>query len=446
MQTTYKRLLQDDILPSKMPDVRLLRSYLQAGCPSGDPICLSFGETWTQAPAELTQEINRPAQESHGYQLSMYGLPELRSVLKRYIIEDHQVPASAVEAQRLEVAVTWSGTRGSMFDLGRYLLARPPAGDTRAPVVLSTGPSWDYTGVYQPLGFGFRYLSLRPQNGFRPDAAELDGLVTELERSPRERLALTIINAQHNPTAVNWDPDFIRAAIRRTWAAGGTVLLDDAYYRVHVPDCTPTSSLRILLEELEHTPEARHRWLMVRSLGKQFHANGWGLGALVGAPDTVDIMVNELRVAHQLMYGGILQEAMARFLASPKSGRFLREQQLAWRDKRACAVRTLESGLCYPSERIHPGTCTSYMLFAVPEVYTGLPLGVQAFRDDVFRATGVLLAPAWPWPWETQVPFPIPYVRMFLGPAEDLIQTALERMVAAGFRYDMRKRLDTRAA
>lgn len=432
----FAALVADDILPSRMPDVGLLRSYLEQGCQHGDPLCLSFGETWNQVPAGLLAHLRERPLHAHGYQLSMYGLPALRRVARDYVQDTHELAGVAEAGRDYEVAATWTGTRGAMFDFGRYLLDELGS-DGRTPIVVAAGPSWDYEGVFHTLGYQVRYLHLRAETGFRPLVAELQDVIDRVDSTPQERLAMVVVNAQHNPTAVNWRPEFVAAAVDMAHRRGAGLLVDDAYFGVHDPEIEPTSALRVLLSRLPAAPpNARRRWLAVRSLGKQFHCNGWGLGLMTAEPSTLDLLVNRYRLHSSLMYGGIYQHAMAGWLADPDSAKFLAEQNADYAAKRRLVDRLLHAGLGYPAGAVHAGQCSSYLLFALPAAYAALPDGTARFRDDAFTRTGVLFAPAWPWPYAPTAA-PLPYLRMYIGPSQDILVEALDRMHRAGIHYDM---------
>ncbi len=430
---TIEQLLRDEVLPNHLPDVAWLLTYLDNDCPHGDPIILSLGETWSQAPAQLTHLLSRSSQFVHGYQLSMYGLPAFRRVLRDYMIRSQHLPLHTP----FEVAATWSGTRSMMFDYGRLLRAQQT--DRRTPVVLVSAPGWDYAGVFEPLGFKMCYLKLRPEAGFYPSVDEYVGLVESIEQDPGQYLALVVINAQHNPTGVNWDQQLVQQLIRTAIHAGAAILLDDAYYAVHSPRIQPTSALKMLLQELADVADsqAQQRWLAVRSLGKQFHCNGWALGAVASHPATLDRLVNEFRVQHQYNYLGVLQQAMARWLSDPASDAFLHTVRESYEQKRALLDVLFQTRLNYPRQAYHLGECTSYLLFAIPEVYTRQPDGVRQYLHDCFIHTGVLFSDPWLLPRVGDTLGGVNYVRMYLGPDLEVLEAAVERMARAGLTYDM---------
>ncbi|WP_394835732.1 aminotransferase class I/II-fold pyridoxal phosphate-dependent enzyme [Pendulispora rubella] len=438
-QETLESLLEDDVLTSRMPDVGLLTRYWRDGCPHGEPICMSFGETWTQVAPGLVTRVTSEPRHVHGYQLSMYGLPALRRAVRDYLIDDHGLDSVAEAGRDFEVAVTWSGTRSAMSDFGRLLLDRGGFWP-RTPVVVAAGPSWDYEGVLAPLGYRVHYHALRPERGFRPSLDDVHALLGRIEANPEEQLALIVINAQHNPTAVNWDPDFVSSLIRIAMDRKAAILVDDAYFAVHDEGVPATSALQLLLRELtgRRDPDARTRWLAVRSLGKQFHCNGWGLGAMAADPAILDLLVNRYRLHHSLMYGGVHQHAMADWLRAPESGQFLRNQQRLYTEKRRFIGEFMKTRLHYPEGAVHLGEATSYIMFAAPKEYASIPEGLDRFKADCFRDTGVLFAPAWPWPYDAHAAHHLPYLRMFIGADFDAIRVALRRLADAGFYYDAR--------
>jgi N-succinyldiaminopimelate aminotransferase len=434
-------ILTDHIVSPKRPwrkeprDTQRLWTYLEQDRPHGEPIILNLGETWSKAPYGLTERLATVPHYTHGYQLSMYGLPKLHQTVRDYVVRTHHL--GDVPETAFEVAVTWSGTRSIMYDYGRFLLQQWT--HQAAPVVIATSPGWDYTGVFEPLGYRMRYLQLRPDENFYPNWSAFLALMEHIGQRPDERPALIIVNSQHNPTGMNWSPEFVRDMLQYAQANQVAVLIDDAYYGVHAPNITPTSALQILLAQLATSdgPEMSNRWLAVRSLGKQFHTNGWGLGVFTADPTTV-AAVNDLRGQHVYPYNAMLQYALAEWLVDPACDQFLREEAICYEQKRARISEYLISHLGYPASAIHPGECTSYMIFAVPQVYAQHERGVQQFIDDCFFNTGVLVSSTWATMFVgAQPPVPLDYVRIFIGLDLNDLEVAFERIYNAGFSYTM---------
>ena len=145
MDDTLRTLLFDTISPNRLEEVAYLQSYISDGCPHGEPLFLSLGETWEHTPKSLTQRLSNTPAYTHGYQLSMYGLPELRKVLNDYLASDHHLPTSAKPDEDFRIATSWTGTRNAMYDYGRLLQEQYfETGPTR---IITTAPGWDYPGV-----------------------------------------------------------------------------------------------------------------------------------------------------------------------------------------------------------------------------------------------------------------------------------------------------------
>jgi N-succinyldiaminopimelate aminotransferase len=302
-------------LPNPYDDVSILRRYQQAGGDLAEVIYLSLGETWSRAAPGLREALaaDLPA-HCHGYSLSPYGFPALHSILRTYITDTHHLEAVAALGRDYEVAVSQNSTRNAMFHFGRLLREDSRATAGRKAVVIASTPGWDYAGVYTALGFEMRTFDVDSRTHYQPDHQEVDDLLRRARRDT-DGPVLLAINAQHNPTGANWDPHRVRAMIRSALATRTGMLVDDAYYAVHNPDVIPTNTLRILLEELNSLPRGQHpRWLAVRSLGKQFHCNGWGIGALTAAPDTVGRLVVRLQPQYTYVSAVPLQAAMAAWL------------------------------------------------------------------------------------------------------------------------------------
>lgn len=404
---------------------------------------MSFGETWDRIPPGLADCLDHVPRSTHGYQLSLHGLPRLRTALAAHLTAAHRLPGFAERGREWEVAVSWTGTRAAMFDFGRLVRDRR-APSERRPVALVAGPAWDYAGVFTPLGYELRYLPLRFDRGFVPDPDELDGMAREIARDPAAELALVVVNAQHNPTAVNWGTGFVDALLATAEAAGAAVLIDDAYLNVHDDPVTPTSALRVLLDRRgpvtgNSAGAAGAPWLAVQSMGKQFGCNGWGIGAVTGSPEILDALVNGYRLHHSLMSSGMLQHAMADWLESVASTQFLARQRTLLTEIRATAEEQFVKRLGYPASAVHTGECTPYLVVRVPPGHARDEESAREFRTLCFERTGVLTAPVWPWP--TPAPEGAghgPLLRLYLGSGTEGVTEAVRRMSAADLTWTAR--------
>jgi aspartate/methionine/tyrosine aminotransferase len=422
--------LVDDV-PPQVADGTWLLEYLNRGCPAGPPIMLSLGEPWTGPSPELLEAVARAPAHSHGYQLSAHGLPRLRRALMTYLARSYGLGDRDLE--RMRIAVSWGGTRNTMFDFGRLL--RRLDDDPRTPVVLAPAPGWDYAGIFEPLGFETRFFTLPHSNRFRPGLADLVRPVSELRDSTALRLAVVIVNAQHNPTGVDWGEPFVSSLLSLAFEFQAALLLDDAHYSLHEPRGRPTSAVRLLCRRLRAAP-AGAPWLATRSLGKEFDCNGWAIGAMLGEPRLVDALVQEVAQEHQYNCGGALQWALAEWLEKGPVDAHLARRRGELAEKRRAAREALLEMLDYPPGLVDGDGGGPFLLFPVPRSYAGLEDGVTLFRRSCFERTGVLFSDAWPLARVAPQHGSLPYVRMYLGGSKEAIVVALARMRDAGFVYD----------
>jgi aspartate/methionine/tyrosine aminotransferase len=413
-----RAMLADTVPPNHLPDVAWLQQYLAAGAPAGEPVILSLGETWEHTPEPLLDALRGVPSSTHGYQISMYGLPLLRTVLKDYVADTQQLPRSP----DWELAVSWTGTRSAMRDFAIHVASeRARAG--RAPgSVLAVAPAWDYAGFTEPLGFATAYIpfdpaagSLSPQDIRRAAAALGPG-----------ELSMVVVNAQHNPTGANWSPDVVATMVEVALERGAAILVDDAYYGLCPPDEPVTSAMRILLGHLERHPTPVP-WLGVRSLGKQFHCNGWALGAVTAAPALLDTLVNDIRPRHTFNYAVHLQWAMAQWLMqSAAVDDYLAKERVATASRRAAVLDRLPQDA---RRRTIAGPAAPYVLFPVPG-----QLKVGDYLRSAALDCGVVLSDAWPLArtGDTGEDRDTGYARLYLGPDLPVLMAAVDRLEAAG--------------
>ncbi|WP_018653734.1 aminotransferase class I/II-fold pyridoxal phosphate-dependent enzyme [Actinomadura flavalba] len=427
-------------LPNPLDDARLIDRYRRRG---GDPrrlIYLSLGESWTGTAPGLVAALARGLPHaSHGYTLSPYGSPALRRVLRDYIADTHGLPSHPAPGADYDVAVSQSGTRAAMFDFGR-LLAPDGARGRYAGTVLAPAPGWDYAGIYAPLGYRVRFYDLDPGAGYQP---RVEQIVTALSRAEPGIPLMLVLNAQHNPTAANWEPDIVRALVRAALDHGAALLVDDAYYAVHDPGVRPTNTLGILLDEAAgHRRGSDFSWLAARTLGKQFRCNGWGIGAVTAHPRTLAALA-DLRHHHSFGAGLPLQAAMAAWLHDRGCEQYLRDMRHRNAQARRHVIARLAADLRFPASAYHAGECTSYLRFRVPPQHLDAAGSADGFRERCLDRAGVLLGrgsmtappPAGRASDDPRVPATA-YVRLFFGLPGALLDEALDRMAEADLGWD----------
>ncbi|WNV85804.1 pyridoxal phosphate-dependent aminotransferase [Umezawaea sp. Da 62-37] len=404
-------LLTDSVAPNRLRDVGWLREYLAAGSPAGDPIVLSLGEPWGGVPDGLLAALRDVPGHAHGYQMSMYGLPRLRRSLRDYVARTQGLPSDG----RWELAVGWTGTRSAMCDFARHLAG---AGHRPGGTVLVLGPSWDYAGVFAPYGYRVEHLDCLGADGFAVDEAA----IRAWRPADGGDVAVVVVNAQHNPSGHDLAPGVCRALLELALDASAAILVDDAYFGVS--DASPPTSASALLHELLGEADPPAPWLAVRSLGKQFHCNGWALGAVLAEPAFLDEFVNVTRTHHTYNHGVLLQWAMADWLADTGGVEaFLRAEREACRAKREYVVGRLRAA-GVPDRRIVTGPAAPYLSFPVPE-------GDHGHARRCVLEAGVVLSEMWPLARVAERD-DSGYLRLFLGPERAVLAEALDRLDGAG--------------
>ncbi|AXK35658.1 aminotransferase class I/II-fold pyridoxal phosphate-dependent enzyme [Streptomyces armeniacus] len=177
-------------------------------------------------------------------------------------------------------------------------------------------------------------------------------------------------------------------------------------------------------------PQRRPRWLAVRSLGRQFGCNGWGIGAVTGAPDTLEALFGRLLPQHTYATAVPLQAAMAAWLRDEASAAHLAAQRARYAAARAEAVRRLREELRCPDDAYVAGSCAAYLLLRVPPWYAAAGHPDGDYRRHCLLPAGVLLGEGHMSTPGLAPRDPHGHVRLYLGPGEEAVGGALGRLAA----------------
>jgi aspartate/methionine/tyrosine aminotransferase len=307
-------------------------------------------------------------------------------------------------------------------------------GDRRFPVALCAAPSWDYAGPLTAAGYHMRYYPTGPANGWLPRAEDIHAAVADIASNRHARLGLVVINAQHNPTGRSLPQGTLDTLFEVALAHGAGILLDDPYYEVRTLDATPVAAPAALLRYLDMvhaSARARRRWCAVRSLGKQFAANGFAVGTLTSQPDLLPRMLDRA-FARRFPANAHHEWAIAEFLSDRNvCDGYLAEQRASLTRKRTLLAATLTSQ-GWPGHLVTVGEVSPYMLVPVPPAWA--QRSVEEYRQHLLAATGVLVAPASI--ENNHLNGAVPCVRFYLGGGDEVTSEIARRMVAAGIRYD----------
>lgn len=419
-----------------MHEVAWLMEYMDAGSPAGAPIFLSLGETWERTPQALLDLVGRAPRYVHGYHIATGGYPPLRRKLHNLLEREYALKQEWHFRGRYEVGVCATGTRSLMYDYARYLAKYYAAG--RSPILLTFAPGWDYAGPFRAAGFTPQFLPLLPERGFTPDLPEILATVDAVGRDPSTATVFAL-NVQQNPTAQNLSPDFVDRLLAALIEKRIPILIDDAYFAVTSPGTEPTCAMRLLLQRLDdgNKEMLQYPWLLVRSLGKQFSCNGWGIGIAAAPPALLENLFNEWQVHHHYNINGLFQHALAEWIDSPDADDYTQTQRGVIQNNRHDFLRLLHDQLGYPDTvRSQSGTCTSFQLFPIPLRYAKQSHGAQRFVEDCMRSAGVLFSDAWPLPYN-RGPELMEYglARVFLSARQGSLEEAVRRIEKAGLFY-----------
>jgi N-succinyldiaminopimelate aminotransferase len=275
---------------------------------------------------------------------------------------------------------------------------------------------------------------LHADRGWVPDPADLAGVLAEIDADPRRRLALVVVNAQHNPTGADWPRDVLTGLFEAAARRDAGILLDDAYRFVVTDDAEAVCAPAVLLEYLAHADApagAWRRWCRVESFGKAFACNDWGIGTVMAHPETLR-SIARYTIQWAFPRGARRQWAMARWLADPACARYLAAQRASLAHNRSLWAKSLLR-LGWPPELTAPGTATPYFLVAVPPGYLARPDGNSAWRQDLLDRTGILFSYASITLDRTDAE--VPFLRAYLGGGDEVVVEAIRRLEDADVRY-----------
>jgi aspartate/methionine/tyrosine aminotransferase len=378
----------------------------------------AYGETWFRVPETLQNLLGQAPAMDHGYQLSSWGRPSYRSILREYILQDHRIPTST----QWEVGLSSQGTRMRMFDFARWLAKR----STHQPVVVYAQPGWDYEGVFAAAQFKSHTYPLSLKEGFQPSLDAVETIMRQHAHGSDNAHIVLVLNVQHNPTGITWSKSRVTQLIELALSYRTSLLIDDAYYGVVSPGAERVSALEILHQFTE--TESLPPWLAVRSLGKQFHCNGWGVGAVIAEKS----LMQELEgffYQHTYPYGGFLQYAMTQWLQMKESNEFLQQLNQEYQTTKEAIVAFLAKQPAYPKEALYLSDCTPYYLIQVPPKYMQEgPAPDQSFNKDVLQQHNLLLGRGSLAYTDANAGWQNAWTRLYLGAGPEVMEESLRRL------------------
>jgi N-succinyldiaminopimelate aminotransferase len=267
-------------------------------------------------------------------------------------------------------------------------------------------------------------LPLKASEEFSPDPEQLEAALRDLPATTR---ALVIVNAQHNPTGINWPESVVSRIVGIVHRYRAALLIDDAYFAM-CDDGVIASSALMALRRLGESGGGPY--LMTRSLGKQCGCNGFGVGFFVGPRQIVDDIVHRIRPRRVLNAGARYQWGLARWLEDGGAAVHAASLRVRQRRRRSEVQQLLQSELSLDPASIPRSSCTPFALFAVPPTYADCSLPVEQFRIDCAERAGVFFSSLWPSAGATLHRANERHVRLYLLRDEELLRQGLARVGA----------------
>ena len=255
------------------------------------------------------------------------------------------------------------GTQSALYLL---LAGLVEAGDE----VLMADPCYaTYHGLVRATGARIVPVPLKPERGFRLDAADLARAVTPATR-------LIFLNTPHNPTGAVLGREDIRA-IGAVARAHDLWILSDEVYEALVFD--PSADFASPFDE----PDLAERTVVASSLSKSHAAPGFRAGWCAGP---ADFIARLLPLAESMLFGA--QPFIEDMAAEALSNAFPITAQMreAYARRAALVAHTLQA---VPGLRVHRPQAGMFVMLSVD----GLGLDGEAFADRLLAEAGVAVMP-----------------------------------------------------
>lgn len=367
-----------------------IRSIFDAANERPDAIRLEIGEPSFPTPDHIVQGAFDAVRAGFTGYTPNGGLATLRELLCRKLDE---VNGYSVDADEVVA------TPGAMNALFSIYLALLEDGDE---VLLPTPGFPNMDEMVRLLGGRPVFFPLRAENGFLPDAAEIEELVT-----PRTKAVFT--NSPGNPTGAVYP--------------GGTVerLVDLAHRRDLYLIADEVYDEMILDPELEHVSAARFdergKVISVYSFSKVYAMTGWRLGYVAASRELADIL-RKLQEPEVSCPSVVSQKAAEAALTGPRQP--IHEMRAAYAARR-------DRAWAYLTERARHGLRgvrtegTFYMLLDVsPARMSSMDVALRLLdKTDVAVAPGSVFGPKGEG-----------FVRISLAVEPDVLEEGLERIDA----------------
>lgn len=321
---------------------------LSLGIP--DAIHLEIGEPQFETPEHIVAAGCNALKSGHTKYTPNAGMRELRAVIAEKRTEEYGYP---INSENVLV-----GT-GGVEVINAVFRALCEPGDE----VLIPDPSWPNYKMMATIS-NARVVSyhLRPENGFCPDIAELESLV-----SPRTKLL--VINSPSNPLGVVFDREMMQKLIDFVEKHNIFLLSDEAYERIlYTSDFISPLKLK-----------RSGNLIAAHTMSKTYAMTGWRVGYII-ADEAVISAVTKLQEAYISSTPGAFQLAAIEALTGPQE--CVEEMRTEYQRHRDAVAELLDE---------------NKMEYYLPSgaFYMWIKVGVdsQAFAEDLLHRKKVTVSP-----------------------------------------------------
>ncbi len=329
------------------------RKMIENGVPVTE---LTIGEHDIRTHPSILEAMHRAAMEGHTGYAMVPGTDSLRDTVAARVQARTGVPTS-----RDNVLVTPGGQAG--------LFAAHHAACDEGDAALFIDPYYaTYPGTIRGVGARPVAVPARPENGFQPDAAEID-------RAAAAHGAVSLlINSPNNPTGVVYARETFES-IASVCRARGMWLISDEVYDTQVWEGSHLSPRAL--------PGMVERTLVVGSMSKSHAMTGSRCGWIVGPEEAIAHLVN---LATHTTYGvpGYIQDAAV--FALNAGGRLEEEVAAPFRRRRRLAQEILSR---QNAARLIPSQGAMYLMLDIRA--TGL--SGEAFAIELLERHRIAVMP-----------------------------------------------------
>lgn len=248
-------------LADRVPEIPMsgIREINTMASKMQDVITLAVGEPSFNTPDHILEAAAQAARDRETKYTASLGTPKLRQAIADHYTKKWNEPVSPDS-----VLVSTGGVAAIMM----ILLATINRGDE----VLAPDPSWPNfsAGVKMCGGIPVTF-PLRADNGFLPDIAELEKLVT-----PKTRMMM--VNTPGNPTGAVFPREKMGELVDFA-KRHDLILMSDEMYEEFVFDGVHTS-----VREFDNDPNV----VVISGFSKTYAMTGWRLGYAIADPEIVN--------------------------------------------------------------------------------------------------------------------------------------------------------------